>query len=130
MESASFISKVESRAYDLSEAIAAYVNDSNLPANQAREEAVLQLFAPIGENEFPIRREEISPGKFKVWAMQSFHNFLPVMIEWMKNDRKQICIEARIVTVTEHALKMLHAKFNEQWEMPSLPDSSHLGHTR
>lgn len=122
VESVSPVRNVEARTYDLSEAIAAYVHDSKLPANEARAEAVLQLFAPVGENEFPIRREEISPGRFKVWATQSFHAFLPVMVQWMKNDKKQICIEARIVTVTEEALKNLHATFYKQWEMSTISE--------
>ena len=123
VESASLVGQFEVRTYDLSEAIAAYVDGSNLSADEAREEAVLELFAPIGETEFPIRRQEIGPGKFKVWATHSFHSFLPLMIEWMKNDRKQITIEARIVTVTEQALKNLHTEFNGQWEVSTFSEA-------
>ncbi len=109
------VSQIEERTYDLSEAIAAYVIDSELSADEARKEALTQLFAPIGND--PIRREEIEPGKFRVSATATFHEFLPGVVEWMKNDQKQICIEVRIVTVTESTRRVLHDKFSDQWEM-------------
>ena len=110
-------SRVDSSVYDLSEAIAAYVSSSSLPADQARDEAVMQLLAPVGQNGFAVKHKEIEPGKFEVWATKSFHSFLPSMIAWMKHGRKQISIETRVVTVPEQALKDLHVKLDEQWEM-------------
>lgn len=116
-------SQIEERTYDFSEAIAAYLNDSNLPADEARDEALLRLFAPIGNDHSPIRRERIGPGKFKVWATQSFHAWLPGVVEWMKNGQKQICVEARIVTVTEDMREAIHDRFSGQWEMSFLRES-------
>ena len=117
------ISQIEERTYDLSQAIAAYANDSKLPADEARDEALLRLFAPIGNDPSPIRRERIGPGKFKVWATPSFHALLPGVVEWMKNGQKKICIEARIVSVTEDTREAIHDRFSGQWEMSVFRES-------
>jgi hypothetical protein len=89
----SVISPIEERTYDFSEAIAAYANDSELSADDARGEALVQLFAPPGNVPPPIRREQIGPGKFRVWATPSFHASLPGIVEWMKNCQRQICVD-------------------------------------
>ena len=115
----SAISQIEARIHDLADAIAAYTHDSELPADEAREEAVRHLMAPFAEHAAPIKREEIAPGQFKIWAPRSFHEFLPGVVAWLKHGKKTIRFDVRIVTVPEETLKDLHAKFGKQWEVTS-----------
>ncbi len=107
---------VEECTYDFSEAIAAYVRNSDLPPDEAREMALRLLATPLGSGQRPIRQTEVGSGKFKILATHLFHAQLPGMIEWMKNDLEQICIEARTVIVTEEMRRTLHSEFAEQWE--------------
>lgn len=118
-ESATLPSAVIERTYDFSDAIKASVDGSDLPAEQAREAVLLELFTPLGNNHSFVKRDEIQSGVFKVWATESYHKALPLVAEWIKHGKKQICIEARILTVPETQLRELHAKFVHQWDMSS-----------
>lgn len=113
---------VEARTYDVSEAVDAFMRKSSLPESEARAEALRQLFSPLSEARSVIKHKEVAPNRYKVWATRSFHDSFQLMIDWMKNGKKQITVEARVVTVTESTLKRLHQELGGRWELSTLDD--------
>ena len=100
----SVLARVEARTYDVSEAVAAFVRKSALPEEKAREEALRELLAPATEVSSFIKHEEIAHNQYKVWATRAFHDSFQLTLDWMKHGKKQITIEARVVTVSAATL--------------------------
>jgi len=105
-----------SKTHDLSSAIATHVGSSKRNESRAKSQAIAILFC-VPREQTPLEKKEVSPGVFEVLAPEWFHEHLVGMAKWMEEGEKQISIQARIVTVSEEALRKLHSQFNSAWEI-------------
>ncbi len=119
--------KVVTKIHNLNPAIEAHARSTSRTVDEAKLDAVLQLFGlPAGKKH--LKRYEIRPGLFEVTASESFHEHLTGMAKWMVDGEKQITIEARIVTVSEQSLRKLQTRFASEWEMAA--EANHLLHSK
>ncbi|MEM8680968.1 MAG: hypothetical protein AAGF97_16610 [Planctomycetota bacterium] len=109
--------RISPKTYDFAAAIEAYTErNPRLSAEEARDQALMQLLRPMGNPGIKLRHRPQTEDRFQVWATESQHETIASVAGWLQHG-KQICIEMRLVSVSEETRAALHKRLAAKWEL-------------